>query len=183
VRPLVRGLHRLPTAGPDASFPGRGLHSFTSELNLSNSRTSSSAKSAYTVDRGAQVELNWERGSAPVRRATRATCTPTWRAVQVHPVKPKLKASGTKILKLQFGTLLSNHAFIFDLRRSDVDYSGHDMIFGHGGRDAAKARHYARGLHSSISLAQNQHCLWDMSNSVRLSVTETAQVELKRGRM
>jgi len=40
---------------------GRGLHSCTSELNLSNSRTRSRAKSGNTVDRRAQVELNWER--------------------------------------------------------------------------------------------------------------------------
>jgi hypothetical protein len=40
---------------------GRGLHSFTVELNLSNSRTRSLAKSSYTVDRRADVELNWER--------------------------------------------------------------------------------------------------------------------------
>ena len=39
---------------------GKGLHSFTLELNASNSRTLSLAKSGYTVDRRAQVELNWE---------------------------------------------------------------------------------------------------------------------------
>jgi hypothetical protein len=41
---------------------GRGLHSLlTLELNLSNSRTHSSVKFGYTVDRRAQVELKWER--------------------------------------------------------------------------------------------------------------------------
>jgi len=45
----------------DMAARGRGLHSFTIELNVSNSRTRSSIKSSYTVDRRAQVELNWER--------------------------------------------------------------------------------------------------------------------------
>jgi len=42
---------------------GRGLHSFTLELNSSNSRTHSSVALGYSVDRGAQVELKWERVS------------------------------------------------------------------------------------------------------------------------
>ena len=41
--------------------PGRGLPSFTLELNLSNSRTHSWFKLGYTVDRRAQVELKSER--------------------------------------------------------------------------------------------------------------------------
>ena len=40
---------------------GRGLHSFTLELNLCNSRTHPSVHLGYTVDRRAQVELKWER--------------------------------------------------------------------------------------------------------------------------
>jgi len=42
-------------------IPPRGLHSFALELNLSNFRTLSCVKLGCTVDRRAQVELNWER--------------------------------------------------------------------------------------------------------------------------
>ena len=45
----------------DSTPSSRGLHSFTLELNLSNSRIRSGVKSGYTVDRRAQAELNWER--------------------------------------------------------------------------------------------------------------------------
>jgi len=48
-------------AAPGARVGGRGLHSFTLELNLSNSRTHSRFNFGCTVDRGAQVELKWER--------------------------------------------------------------------------------------------------------------------------
>jgi hypothetical protein len=40
---------------------GRGLDSFTLELNLSNSRTRSWVKLGYTVDRRAQLELESKR--------------------------------------------------------------------------------------------------------------------------
>jgi hypothetical protein len=39
------------------------------------------------------------------------------RAVQVDPIKPTLKASGTKRLKLQYDEPLSKVAFKFNLRR------------------------------------------------------------------
>ena len=39
------------------------------------------------------------------------------RAVQVDPIKPTLKAPGTKRLKLEWDTLLSTSAFKFSLRR------------------------------------------------------------------
>ena len=39
------------------------------------------------------------------------------RAVQVEPMKPKLKAPGTNRLKLNSDTLLSSFAFNFNLRR------------------------------------------------------------------
>ena len=39
------------------------------------------------------------------------------RAVQVDPMKPRLKPPGTKRLKLKCDILLSNYAFIFNLRR------------------------------------------------------------------
>jgi len=38
------------------------------------------------------------------------------RAVQVFPIKPKLKPPGTKRLKLKCDVLLSNYAFKFNLR-------------------------------------------------------------------
>jgi hypothetical protein len=42
---------------------------------------------------------------------------PPGRAVQVHPVKPTLKAPGTKRLKLKYNILLSSFAFNFNLRQ------------------------------------------------------------------
>ena len=39
------------------------------------------------------------------------------RAVQVDPIKPKLKPPGTKRLKLRIKILLSTSAFKFNLRR------------------------------------------------------------------
>jgi len=39
------------------------------------------------------------------------------RAVQVEPMKPMLKGSGNKRLKLNYEQLLSNFAFNFNLRR------------------------------------------------------------------
>jgi len=44
---------------------GRGLHSLTLELNLSNSRKHSRVKLGDIVDRIAQVERKWERVQAP----------------------------------------------------------------------------------------------------------------------
>ena len=37
--------------------------------------------------------------------------------MQVDPIKPTLKAPGTKPLKLKYGKLVSNFAFNFNLRR------------------------------------------------------------------
>ena len=42
--------------------------------------------------------------------------------MQVDPVKPKLKAPGTKRLKLDHDTMLSNFAFNSSLRRYAVDF-------------------------------------------------------------
>jgi len=52
----------------DAGPGGRGLHSFTLELDLSNSRTYSRVNLGHMVDREAQVELKWERVYAPAWR-------------------------------------------------------------------------------------------------------------------
>jgi len=46
-----------------------------------------------------------------------ALLTGPGRAVQVDPIKPTLKAPGSKRLKLQHEKLLSNFSFNFDLRR------------------------------------------------------------------
>ena len=43
------------------------------------------------------------------------------RAVQVAPIKPKLKPPGTKRLKLKCDILLSTSAFKFNLRRHTED--------------------------------------------------------------
>jgi len=45
----------------DWSNTGKGLHSFTLELNLSNSRTRSLLNLGYTVDRRSEVELKSKR--------------------------------------------------------------------------------------------------------------------------
>ena len=53
------------------------------------------------------------RGGVPRRSARRAP----GRAVQVDPIKPTLKSSGTKRLILECDEPLSNFAFNFNLRR------------------------------------------------------------------
>ena len=53
------------------------------------------------------------------------------RAVQVDPVKPTLKAPGTKRLKLKYVTSLSNFAFKFKLRRYSWDPNADGFIERH----------------------------------------------------
>ena len=53
--------HPRRQAGGGVWAAGRGLHSFTLKLDFSNSRTHSWVKLDYTVERRAQVELQWER--------------------------------------------------------------------------------------------------------------------------
>ena len=48
------------------------------------------------------------------------------RAVQLAPIKPRLKAPGTKRLKLKCDVLLSASAFKFNLRRYNMEES-HDI--------------------------------------------------------
>jgi len=69
-------------------------------------------------------------------------------AVQVEPMQPMLKAPGTKRLKLKYDVPLSNFAVNFSLRVAPL-HKGHDMIFGHGGSDAAKAGPHTRYFISS----------------------------------
>jgi len=57
--------------------------------------------------------------------------------VQVDPIKPTLKAPGSKRLKLKYDELPSNSAFIFNLRR----YIQENFALTVAGR----------GLHSSTS--------------------------------
>ena len=60
------------------------------------------------------------------------------RAVQVDPIKPTLKAPGTKRLKLKYDEVLSNFAFRFHLRRYTTDGVLVHAFFMHGtGADAA----------------------------------------------
>ena len=59
--------------------------------------------------------------------------------MQVVPMKPKLKASGSKRLKLKSDTLPSNFAFNFNLRRFNE---------GQRGRDADAARERAAGAYT-----------------------------------
>ena len=63
------------------------------------------------------------------------------RAVQVDPIKPTLKAPGTKLLKLQYDKPLSTFAFKFNLRRYTLE-----MLHFSQYHDAD-----GRGLHSSTS--------------------------------
>jgi hypothetical protein len=56
--------------------------------------------------------------------------------VQVDPVKPTLKAPGTKLLNLKYAEPLSNHAFRFKLRRYNkgalTDGTEFDSSYGRG---------------------------------------------------
>jgi len=62
VSPCPSTMARMSSAGVRWEEPaGRGLHSFTLELNLSNSGTHSRVKLGYTVDRSVPVELKCER--------------------------------------------------------------------------------------------------------------------------
>jgi len=63
-------------------------------------------------------------------------------AVQVDPMKPKMKPPGTKRLKLKWEILLSISAFKFNLRR----YRAVRML-----RLRRAGRAGGRGLHSSTS--------------------------------
>ena len=60
------------------------------------------------------------RGSSTSTPTTGSTSATRGRAVQVDPMKPKLKPPGTKRLKLEYDGLLSNFGFKFNLRRYTV---------------------------------------------------------------
>jgi hypothetical protein len=73
--------------------------------------------------------------------------------VQVDPIKPTMKALGTKRLNLKTYKLLSSFAFGFDLRRYTEEGSvaggdgGGDVIGAGGGRGAGRAVPQQAGGH------------------------------------
>ena len=63
------------------------------------------------------------------------------------------------------------------------NYRGAGGGGGGGGGGNSGSDELGRGLHSSICSALRKHFLWDTLRIVSLSVTKTAQVELKCGRV
>jgi hypothetical protein len=63
-------------------------------------------------------------------RAQRGGAHAHGRAVQVDPIKSKLKPPGTKRLKLNCDIVLSTSAFKFNLRRYSMDGREHDFEAG-----------------------------------------------------
>jgi len=73
------------------------------------------------------------------------------RAVQLDPIKPKLKAPGTKRLKLEYDYLLSSFAFKINLRRYTVA-AAHVAAFMASAGSLLDAADLARPhIHSSTS--------------------------------
>ena len=70
--------------------------------------------------------------------------------MQVAPIKPTLKAPGTKRLKLKYDKLLSSFAFKFSLRRCSAAryYESHAVAAVHAARDL-QAGAYIRPLFGS----------------------------------
>ena len=66
------------------------------------------------------------------------------RAVQVDPIKPKLKPPGTKRLKLNCNKLLSASAFKFNLRRYSMEFV--QLLLARGA-DPNVTMKGGRGLH------------------------------------
>ena len=95
------------------------------------------------------------RQGADGQRAREVAVGGHGRAVQVDPIKPTLKASGTKRLTLKCDEPLSNVAFKFDLRRyiTDVFIAIGSMvnfdIFGMVSPQCSVAGAYTRSLLSS----------------------------------
>jgi hypothetical protein len=65
-----------------------------------------------------------QRGDAARADRVRSGPQRRGRAVQVDPIKPTLKAPGTKRLNLTYSKLLSSLAFKFKLRRYAADRNG-----------------------------------------------------------
>ena len=78
--------------------------------------------------------------------------------VQVAPIKPTLKAPGTKRLKLEFDELLSNFAFNFNTRRCRLGAAAAAAPLGGGGVDQVLLLAGAYTLHLS---AQRKRFWWD----------------------
>ena len=64
--------------------------------------------------------------------------------MQVEPIKPTLKAPGSKRLKLEHGKLLSIFAFNFNLRRYSVVREHEDELEKERAAAAARAGAYTR---------------------------------------
>ena len=65
--------------------------------------------------------------------------------MQVDPIKPTWKPTGTKRLKLQYDELLSNFAFKFNLRRYTAAAAA-DMTAAVAAKHALNVRDIARAL-------------------------------------
>jgi len=107
--------------------------------------------------------------------------------VELEPIKPVLKAPGSKRLKLNCDIPLSNFAFKFNLRRYtevlEVWSRRRRRQAGEGAALRALHGHPGRGLHSStFRLIISTFCgiRWVVHG---VSVTKTAQVELRSGRV
>ncbi len=69
-----------------------------------------------------QALLRGNRESNAGRHEPAGRAQQRGKAVQVDPIKPTLKAPGTKRLKLKYDKLLSSFAFDFNLRRYNVTF-------------------------------------------------------------
>ena len=108
-------------------------------------------------------------GAAGVRPAPgvrpHAVASAHGRAVQVGPIKPKLKPPGTKHLKLKCDILVSTSAVKFNLRRYNMDSYG-DYGVGDGGAGASAGvdlpfAYGRQGLTLVHFSAQLERLVWD----------------------
>jgi hypothetical protein len=85
-----------------------------------------------TLLRGARAAAEHAARRGHHRHANGLTGRPPGKAVQVDPIEFTLKASGTKRLKPQYYTLLSNFAVKFNLRRYTVVFDLERVKVGSG---------------------------------------------------
>ena len=78
-------------------------------------------QAARAAPEGDSLHEGGSPGPAQVARQAGARRRAQGRAVQVDPIKPTLKAPGTKRLKLKYDEPLSKIAFEFNLRRCSKD--------------------------------------------------------------
>jgi hypothetical protein len=97
-----------------------------------------------------------DRNSAPTcGDASTGSFTLLGRAVQVDPMKPKLKPPGTERLKLKCVILLSTSAFKFDLRRYSSGAATATWC------SAILPSAWRQGLTHVHFSAQLERCLWE----------------------